>query len=97
MVDGERALVFTAFARSEDFEKYEPVFNDIITNLLKQHQIHEPATLHQQLSGCIYFQSTSQLAISSSQIRQLLSENQPIDFLTPLSVCDYINKQHCYR
>lgn len=76
---------------------WSPVFNDTITNLLKQHQIHEPATLHQQLSGCIYFQSTSQLAISSSEIRQLLSANQSINFLTPLSVCEYINKQHCYR
>ena len=75
---------------------WDPTFNEIVTGLLTQHQTQDPALLHRSLAGCIYFQSTSQLAISSSQIRQLLATKQSINFLTPQSVCTYIKEQHCY-
>ncbi len=32
VVDGQRVLVFTSFARSEDFEKYEPIFDGIMNS-----------------------------------------------------------------
>jgi nicotinate-nucleotide adenylyltransferase len=76
---------------------WTPIFNKTIEALVGAHQVHNPALLHQTLAGCIYFQSTSQLAISSSQIRDLLAVNQAIDFLTPQSVCDYIKENDCYR
>lgn len=76
---------------------WTPEFNETVSHLLNQHQTTNPETLHQKLAGFIYFQSTTQLAISSSDIRTLLSSQQPIDFLTPGSVCDYIHQQHCYR
>lgn len=75
---------------------WDPQFNDVISTLLRQHQISTPAQLHQKLAGCIYFQSTTQLAISSSEIRDLLAAKQSIDFLTPHPVCTYIKEQHCY-
>jgi len=33
IVDGQRALVFTAYSRSEDFEKYQPIFGNIIDSV----------------------------------------------------------------
>jgi len=76
---------------------WAPQFNETVSTLLKQHQVNDVKCLQQQLSGSIYFQSTSQLDISSSMIRTLLSKNHPIDFLTPASVCTYIKEQRCYR
>ena len=76
---------------------WTPVFNKVVDGLVNLHQVHNPALLHQTLAGCIYFQSTSQLAISSSHIRDLITKNQAIDFLTPQSVCDYIKENDCYK
>ena len=75
---------------------WDPTFNDVVSELLSKHQIQNPALLHDALAGFIYFQSTSQLAISSSQIRNLLAAKRSINFLTPQSVCTYIKEQHCY-
>jgi len=76
---------------------WDPDFNCVISELLRKHQISDPAQLHQRLSGYIYFQSTTQLAISSSEIRDLLATNKSINFLTPQSVCTYIKEQQCYK
>lgn len=75
---------------------WTPQFNKTVSEIVEKNQVHNPELLHQTLSGCIYFQTTSQLAISSSQIRDLLAANQAIDFLTPASVCHYIKENHCY-
>ncbi len=75
---------------------WDPTFNEVVSALLTKHQIQNPALLHSALAGYIYFQSTSQLAISSSQIRDLLAAKRSINFLTPQSVCTYIKEQHCY-
>lgn len=76
---------------------WEPQFNSVVSELLRKHQISDPAQLHQFLSGHIYFQSTTQLAISSSEIRDLLATNKSINFLTPQPVCAYIKEQRCYK
>lgn len=76
---------------------WTPHFNNTILALLAQHQVDDAQQLQQQLAGCIYFQSTSQLDISSSAIRNLLSTQQPIDFLTPYAVCSYIKQHQCYQ
>ncbi|WP_160062677.1 nicotinate-nucleotide adenylyltransferase [Psychromonas sp. L1A2] len=75
---------------------WDPTFNEVVSALLTKHQIQNPALLHSALAGHIYFQSTSQLAISSSHIRDLLAAKRSINFLTPQSVCTYIKEQHCY-
>jgi len=74
-----------------------PRFNDTVQALLTQHQVTDPAHLHNVLGGSIYLQNTTQLAISSSQIRNLVANQQCIDFLTPAAVCDYITQQGCYQ
>lgn len=76
---------------------WTPQFNPTVQALLQQHQVDNADDLHQQLAGCIYFQSTSQLAISSSDIRQCLKDGQCIDFLTPDAVCAYIQTHGCYQ
>jgi len=74
-----------------------PQFNDTVKALLAQHQVAEPSHLHDTLCGAIYLQNTTQLAISSSQIRRLVAAQQRIDFLTPSAVCHYIQQQGCYQ
>ena len=76
---------------------WSPEFNSTIDALIEKHQTRDPKQLHQQLFGYIYFQKTTQLQISSSQIRELIMSNQSIDFLTPQAVCGYIDEQGCYR
>lgn len=75
---------------------WSPVFNATVADIVAKHQTKDPARLHQTLAGHIYFQTTSQLDISSSSIRQCLSEQRSIDFLTPQTVCDYIKSTCCY-
>jgi len=76
---------------------WTPKFNQIVSDLLSNHQIDNTKLLHQDLAGHVYFQSTSQLDISSSNIRHLIASKQSIQFLTPQSVCCYIDKQYCYN
>lgn len=76
---------------------WDPIFNNTINDLLKKHQTNDPKHLHQKLAGHIYFQSTTQLAISSSEIRAQIAAKQPIDFLTPRAVSEYIELEQCYR
>ena len=101
-------IQFDSWYKYEDILKYchivvshrpgwSPDFNEIINALLEKHQVQDPAQLHQRLFGAIYFQKTTQLDISSSQIRQLIASNQSIDFLTPQSVCSYIQNENCYQ
>jgi len=75
---------------------WQPTFNPTVTALLEKHQVDNIDFVTQKLSGCIYFQTTTQLAISSSKIRALLANNKPINYLTPHAVCRYIQTQQCY-
>lgn len=52
--------------------------------------------LHQLQNGKIYFQKTTQLAISSTKIRALTNEKHSISYLSPEAVCDYIKKNRLY-
>lgn len=76
---------------------WQPHFNKTVTDLVNSHKVDNPQQLHEQLAGCIYFQDTSQLDISSSLIRKRLNQQQSIKGLTPDTVCDYIKEQGCYR
>ncbi|WP_372882337.1 nicotinate-nucleotide adenylyltransferase [Psychromonas sp.] len=72
-------------------------FNKKVETLVKQHQTTDQHDLHNLQCGKIYFQTTSQLAISSTEIRELLKHNISIDFLTPEAVIDYIKEHHLYQ
>jgi len=98
---------FDSWYRYQDILKYchlvvshrpgwSPQFNETVSTMLDEHQTTDAAALHSSLNGYIYFQSTTQLDISSSQIRKLCATNQGIDFLTPHPVCQYIKEQNCY-
>ncbi|MDN2662398.1 nicotinate-nucleotide adenylyltransferase [Psychromonas sp. 14N.309.X.WAT.B.A12] len=76
---------------------WSPQFNETVSTILAKHQTQDTTDLHSSLNGCIYFQSTTQLDISSSQIRKLCANNQGIEFLTPTPVCHYIKEQNCYQ
>lgn len=75
---------------------WKPQFNDVINELLLQHETSNSDDIHRALFGKIYFQKTTQLEISSSKIRALAAQKKNIHFLTPSRVCDYIETQQCY-
>ncbi len=72
-------------------------FNDAVQTLLNNQQTSNIDDLHQQLSGKIYFQSTSQYDISSTQIRTNIKQNKSIGHMLPKSVGDYIKDKQLYR
>lgn len=56
----------------------------------KVQQFNQPA-------GQIILQPVTQLAISSTNIRQKIQQNQPLNFLMPESVIDYIQQYQLYK
>lgn len=76
---------------------FECVFNEQIQTLVDAHQTTNKHDLHNLQMGKIYFQTTSQLAISSSEIRQLLNNDISIDYLVPEAVNDYIQEHQLYK
>jgi nicotinate-nucleotide adenylyltransferase len=71
--------------------------NADIKTLLAKHQTMSIADLHTSLSGSIYLHQAHPLAISSSAIRHLVKTHQPITYLTPPCVENYINEHKLYR
>lgn len=65
--------------------------------LLKQRQVTDPALLHQRLAGNILLSKQTELAISSSQIRELTGKGLSSQYLLPDPVRDYINAANLYR
>ncbi|AGH80687.1 nicotinate (nicotinamide) nucleotide adenylyltransferase [Psychromonas sp. CNPT3] len=72
-------------------------FNNKISALLKAHKTSHKDDLHCLQAGKIYFQETTQLEVSSSQIRDALQQHRSIDYLLPNSVIDYIKTQQLYK
>lgn len=71
--------------------------NDAVRHLVDECKTTNISDLHQQQSGRIFFQETTQLAISSSAIRQLAKQADDIHYLLPDAVCHYINANKLYR
>ncbi|WP_413701563.1 nicotinate-nucleotide adenylyltransferase [Psychromonas sp. KJ10-10] len=74
-------------------------FNDTINMLLKQHQSTSIEPLHELYAGKIYFQDTTQFNISSTQIRQAISNgnHQHLNELLPPLVYAYIKQHQLYK
>jgi nicotinate-nucleotide adenylyltransferase len=67
-----------------------------LLNWIEQHQTTSQKLLKDNLSGKIYFIDIPMLDISSSMIRQLVSDNQPVDKLLATSTQNYIKENHLY-
>ena len=64
--------------------------------LLTTRGTHKVDDLHEAKSGHIYIHDVTQLEISSSEIRELISLDRIPRFLMPDSVCEIIKKTRCY-
>ncbi len=80
-------------------QRPETVFSSSveIEQLLKKHAAKEKTALHSREAGYILFQSVPQLDISSTQIRQLIGNGQPVDELLPQAVNKLIRQWQLYR
>ena len=64
--------------------------------LLTTKGTHRVDDLHEAKSGHIYIHDVTQLEISSSEIRELISLDRIPRFLMPDSVCEIIKRTRCY-
>ena len=64
--------------------------------LLTTRGTHRVDDLHEAKSGHIYIHDVTQLEISSSEIRELISLGRIPRFLMPDSVCEIIKRTRCY-
>ena len=64
--------------------------------LLTTRGTHRVDDLHEAKSGHIYIHDVTQLEISSSEIRDLISLDRTPRFLMPDSVCKIIKRTRCY-
>ncbi len=65
--------------------------------LLKERHSPEIAPLHQQPGGLIYFQTVTQLDISSTRIRQSVANGESVSYLLPLKVEALIKQEGLYK
>jgi nicotinate-nucleotide adenylyltransferase len=72
-------------------------FNSTVQAVVDRCKTSNRHDLHNLQSGKIYFQNTSQLDISSTEIRQLLRKDISIDYLVPEAVNDYIKQHQLYK
>lgn len=74
----------------------EPVIDEPLAAVCHTAQTNDKAVLHQSLAGHVYFQSVTQIDLSSTAIRNIASRNESLRYLMPEPVCDIINRQHLY-
>ncbi|WP_022941318.1 nicotinate-nucleotide adenylyltransferase [Psychromonas hadalis] len=72
-------------------------FSKKIQTLLNKRQTDCVNDLHAQLSGKIFFQPTTQVDISSTQIRFNIKHHKSVENLLPSSVYHYIQQHQLYR
>ena len=71
-------------------------FNNTIQTLLNNHRTDSINELHQLTSGKIYFQDTTQLDISSTQIRNNIKHHLSVEKLIPIQVNAFIKENQLY-
>ncbi|MEE8427739.1 MAG: nicotinate-nucleotide adenylyltransferase [Woeseiaceae bacterium] len=64
--------------------------------LIAEHGTHRVDDLHETLQGCIHIHAVTQLEISSTEIRDLVSVGRDPRFLMPDEVRDVIARSRCY-
>ncbi|MGL6028191.1 MAG: nicotinate-nucleotide adenylyltransferase [Legionella sp.] len=68
-----------------------------LQQLLKHHQTHDKVDLINKHSGFIYLFNAGDYAISSTEIRTGLKQQQQITQMLPAAVYDYIKKWNLYQ
>ncbi len=77
-------------------EEHNPVLNDTLQNLLKQHQCSKLTDLKKAPAGNIYLTQLSRIPVSSTQVRQQLAQGiSPAAILDP-AVYHYIQERGLY-
>jgi nicotinate-nucleotide adenylyltransferase len=76
---------------------HDTEFSPEIVRLLQDRQVTDPSELHLTPSGKIYIAETIKIAISSTNLRQRLQANLPVDKLVPKSVINYIQQYKLYQ
>lgn len=77
--------------------QWHPNYNTTIETLIKNCKTTDSQDLHNLQSGKIFFQKTSQLDISSTEIRQRVRQNLSIKSLVPEAVETYICQNKLYQ
>jgi nicotinate-nucleotide adenylyltransferase len=68
-----------------------------VAQWLSAHRLEDPRALRQQPTGGIVIEELRPLAISSTEIRDLLAAQRSARYLMPQSVLDYIQTHQLYR
>jgi nicotinate-nucleotide adenylyltransferase len=68
-----------------------------VAQWLSSHRLDNPHALRQRPAGGVLIQELRPLAISSTEIRQLLAAGRSARYLMPQSVLDYIQQHKLYR
>lgn len=80
-------------------QRPDTVFNSNpeIEKLLQTHQASDVSQLTETSAGRILFQHVPQLDISSTQVRQLIKDGQPVNDMVPAPVTELITRWQLYR
>lgn len=70
--------------------------NPALQHILEQRQVDTPMRLQQQENGLVYFCDVTQLDISATKIRAMVSQGKNPAFLLPQKVLDIIQRQNLY-
>jgi nicotinate-nucleotide adenylyltransferase len=74
----------------------EDISNPDLQALVSEHRTDDHASCHNQVAGCVIFCPVTELAISSTRIRQQLQIGKNVRFLLPEAVQELIQQQHIY-
>lgn len=67
-----------------------------LQSLVSEHRVDDYAHCHNQAAACVIFCPVTEMAISSTGIRQQLQTGRDARFLLPESVIELIQQQHIY-
>ncbi|MBV1885300.1 MAG: nicotinate-nucleotide adenylyltransferase [Gammaproteobacteria bacterium] len=68
-----------------------------LSSLLSRCRINHPSMLLEQPAGGIWMQHTTNIAISSTQIRQLIAQQRSVRYLLPDAVWNHIQEHQLYQ
>ena len=79
-----------------DRAAFENTVHSSLVNLMKKHQTFDKQQLKNHTHGKIYRQNVTPLAVSATQLRQLIKEGKSVSSLIPVTVYDEIVTNNWY-